>query len=734
MHRLLLIFLFVIFVFNCHSQRTILKNPKIEFWKNKNATIELENYFYNQFLKNRYNKETLINLATYEFENKKYENVIAHLKIYDSITKNKSLQSYLLLGDSYKYLNDYFNAKEVYKNGLSLAKKLKNRIFIQNFNQKIESVSWAIENSIPNSNYYESELDKFNETSSLYTNFWIENEIVITAVQNSTKEYSLLSFNPFTKEKTRWETNFDTLHIGSMTLANKNSNLIYYSLCNNDNKCLIYKGKIKEKKITDVSQVKGFNYSENSNITMPSFAFIENKSFLFFSAENNESKGGLDLFIGELITEDSIKEIQNLSYLNTESDDITPFYDSLSKTLYYSNSSMNGYGGFDIFSSEFSLTKKNKIKNIGRPLNSNYNDFYFNKTDSIITITSNRDKSNNCCNTYHHFIKVSNDNIISSLNEFKEPLSNFENTKATENLIVINNKNIDLIKNLFPIKIYFHNDIPNPKTTNTVTNVIYKKTFDDYIKMKEEYLLKNENTNSKEEIITFFDQELITGYDDLNELLFLVTEELQKGGKFKLLVKGFASPLASNNYNNALSKRRINSIINYIKVFNNGKLEPFLNNQLQIEEIPFGEEKAEVNTSDDPKLKRKSIYSIEAIHDRKIEIIGIEVSEIQNDSISLNQEIKYNSNVNLGQINNENVEVEFNILNQSNESIKIEKYTNNYEGLVFIDKVGTLEPKLTNTIKCKLNLKKIKGKFHFIIHLHSSKLSSPINLTIIGTH
>ena len=94
--------------------------------------------------------------------------------------------------------------------------------------------------------------------------------------------------------------------------------------------------------------------------------------------------------------------------------------------------------------------------------------------------------------------------------------------------------------------------------------------------------------------------------------------------KIELYVKGYASPLSSDSYNNILSKRRINNLINYITKFNNGKFNVFLQNEsLKIIEVSYGESMAKINTSDDPSAIKKSIYSIEAIKERKIEIIKL---------------------------------------------------------------------------------------------------------------
>ena len=92
----------------------------------------------------------------------------------------------------------------------------------------------------------------------------------------------------------------------------------------------------------------------------------------------------------------------------------------------------------------------------------------------------------------------------------------------------------------------------------------------------------------------------------------------------ELHIKGFASPLHEKQYNINLSKRRISSFINLINCFENGQLQSFLDvGKLKIVELPFGENKSNKHVSDNPKDRKKSVYSKDAMLERKIEIVEI---------------------------------------------------------------------------------------------------------------
>ena len=92
----------------------------------------------------------------------------------------------------------------------------------------------------------------------------------------------------------------------------------------------------------------------------------------------------------------------------------------------------------------------------------------------------------------------------------------------------------------------------------------------------------------------------------------------------ELHIKGFASPLHEEVYNINLSKRRISSLINMINNFKNGALKEHLyNGSLKIIELPFGENKSDKKVSDNPKDRKNSVYSKNAMLERKIEIVEI---------------------------------------------------------------------------------------------------------------
>jgi hypothetical protein len=107
-------------------------------------------------------------------------------------------------------------------------------------------------------------------------------------------------------------------------------------------------------------------------------------------------------------------------------------------------------------------------------------------------------------------------------------------------------------------------------------------------------------------------------------------EELKKGAKINITVKGFASPLAKTDYNVNLTKRRISSLVNYLMHYDNGVFKPYLTNtapnggKVIFTQVPFGEYTANKLTSDNFHDQKNSVYSRSAAIERKIEIQSVD--------------------------------------------------------------------------------------------------------------
>lgn len=143
-------------------------------------------------------------------------------------------------------------------------------------------------------------------------------------------------------------------------------------------------------RLRDYINLKGFT------TTHPNVVHTEDKEILYFSSDREGGKGGMDLWycVRDLKSNDiDFTFPKNLgSTINTNGDEITPFYNSEKGVLYFSSSGHIGIGGFDIFSSKGSQNIWESATNIGLPFNSCVDDYYYveKKNNSGGFLVSNR--------------------------------------------------------------------------------------------------------------------------------------------------------------------------------------------------------------------------------------------------------------------------------------------------------------------------------------------------------
>jgi hypothetical protein len=234
--------------------------------------------------------------------------------------------------------------------------------------------------------------------------------------------------------------------------------------------------------------------------------------------------------------------------------ELSPYWDSENTTLYFSSSWNNGFGGYDVFQSNYTTTFQ-APENLREPINSPANDLYYFETFTKDTVffSSNRlgvnySKNPTCC---------------SDIFLLRKPLAPKPPT-VEESLEDLNKR--------LPVTLYFHNDIPNPNSWDSTTNVNYIGSYDEYIAMIDKYKKEYSNglrgddaADASDDIDDFFLEYVKQGVADLELFRDLLLKELERGRKIQMTVKGFASPLAKTDYNVNLTKRRISSMVNYMR-------------------------------------------------------------------------------------------------------------------------------------------------------------------------
>lgn len=489
---------------------------------------------------------------------------------------------------------------------------------------ELESTIWAKDNQTTFEQYDMSRLpEPVNSVNAEFIHSIKDGQLYFSSlrgdsVSNKEEVYSLTYYNQLyhsdqqLKEVTPL---FETSeHNGNGTFS-LDGHRFYYSICTSNQGSFSCKIAVRTLRNHSWSEPEYLgeiiNATDASNTTMPHIGRMDGKEILFFASNRKESEGGLDIFYSEIKNGQQFSKPRAIKSINSIEDEVTPYWDEHAKRLYFSSTWYNNFGGMDVFFSDYSGQFASPI-NAGQPINSTANDLYFITNQDTLYLSSNRmgvlfAKNPTCC---------------TDIFRLQKPMVIIPPTPK-ETLAELNKR--------LPVILYFHNDEPNPKTQDTTTNLNYLTTYDQYLRLEETYKkeyqsgLKGEKAQfAAEDIEDFFMEHVQKGVKDLELFTGLLLEELKLGNALKVTVRGFASPLARTDYNVKLTKRRIASLVNYLREYASGVFIPYIESgKLTFEQIPFGEYNANQLISDNPNDQKQSVYSRAAALERKIEINSV---------------------------------------------------------------------------------------------------------------
>lgn len=354
--------------------------------------------------------------------------------------------------------------------------------------------------------------------------------------------------------------------------------------------------------------------NENDCSTMqPCLVQLSDYEVLYFVSDRPGGYGKTDIWYSVCKNGHFQSPVNLGPVINTEGEEVTPFYDKTHNVLYFSSDEHKSLGDFDIFCSEGALGRWQPTKHLDRPFNSEYNDFYFtvNQDGKSGFLSSNRPyremvDEDTCCNDIFYL-------------QWSKP------QKAT----VVLSPEPDIhekIASVLPITLYFQNDYPDPKSVSDTTDKDYLELYNTYVSDIQEYIHRSGEGLTGEEqraamyaVAGFMRDSVQTGYARLQLLQQYLTEAMQNGDTVDLAISGFASPLHNSEYNKHLSSRRIVSLLNYLRKTDNNQLSPYLSGEkpgLQLYISPEGA----VNHSFETDEVRETVFGLRAAKDRKIVI------------------------------------------------------------------------------------------------------------------
>lgn len=185
---------------------------------------------------------------------------------------------------------------------------------------------------------------------------------------------------------------------------------LYFTKCtaesNVDIKCNIYMSKKEEGGWQEPIKLGPSVNKEDVTNTHPAVAKGQNgKDLLYFVSNREGGQGQKDIWYATVSDDGSTSKATNLgSSINTERDDVTPYYSTKDTALYFSSNGHIGMGGLDIYKVKGHKNDWGKPENLGKPFNSSADDMHFTEGEHwrIDYLTSNREgtltkKHATCC-------------------------------------------------------------------------------------------------------------------------------------------------------------------------------------------------------------------------------------------------------------------------------------------------------------------------------------------------
>ena len=132
----------------------------------------------------------------------------------------------------------------------------------------------------------------------------------------------------------------------------------------------MYTSELRGGEWTEAEEVP-FN-NENYSVGQP--ALSPDGKRLYFVSDMPGSIGGTDIFVVDVLEDGSFSQPKNLGpTINTSGREMFPFVTE--EKLYFASDGHLGLGGLDIFESELTIDGFKEPYNLGKPINSNRDDF-----------------------------------------------------------------------------------------------------------------------------------------------------------------------------------------------------------------------------------------------------------------------------------------------------------------------------------------------------------------------
>ncbi len=374
--------------------------------------------FYEASYKERSNKDVAYKIANLHYQLRDYNQAEKWFaKVLKRDEKGKYPAARFAYARSIKMNGDFERALVEFNKFRS---KSNNDVFAKLYRAEVDGIKLALGSQpdplIRIQNAGENLNDRSTEFSPVY---YKDNEIYYAAINSNSKivldgteeDYYAKIFRS-TKQAHNWSKgvaldeniNKPGEHNGNVCFDKGGQTMYFTRAILDNNKLLksdIYYSELINGQWSKAKQVEGVNGDFINK--HPHLATYNGKQVLFFVSDRKGGVGGMDLYFAGKLGNGKFSSPRSLGdKINTVGDELTPsFYNG---KLYFSSTGHMTIGGLDVFESQWKNNNWTTPHNVGKPINSPLDDFYFSKNADGTKgfIVSNRPnerslKSPTCC-------------------------------------------------------------------------------------------------------------------------------------------------------------------------------------------------------------------------------------------------------------------------------------------------------------------------------------------------
>ena len=332
------------------------------------------------------------------------------------------------LAETYYKLENYRYADRFYKRALRPYRSDKDSEWYKRITQRMASMDFVQSENTkenepiqitqsPNINTYDSEFSPslMNDSTLLLSSLRADTLLNNNRIKD--ENYHSKIYKSIRKEDD-WSEPEElppSVNIPGWDIANPafdgSSNYLYFSKCDSLANCEIWRSKFINGNFQPAESLPNSINLIGSNNTQASPTNINGKDYIFFVSDRAGGMGSLDIWYVEINIDGSFGEAKNAgAEINSQDNEISPYYSHRTKELFFASDWHLGYGGYDLFKSKGGPDKFTAVENLGKGINSSHDDYYFSLGKQEAYFASDRpqsiEKDNMCCNDIYYISKI----------------------------------------------------------------------------------------------------------------------------------------------------------------------------------------------------------------------------------------------------------------------------------------------------------------------------------------